>query len=194
MAPQYPRGRSQLDDCSRSTERMGKQKSEVGKVYNTGLRHRNVSRGFGDSRAERWGTRMQQVEQVLVAASPIRPFCPITIDQLSCPSQLSCRGGRRLPRPSSTAASFPPAEICFLLRYPSSWPQVRCWSGLHGVTPSGKSGESCVVSEEGGLLCQCPRPFPRRLSLDSEDSPAAADLLRKSVGSGIFLVQNLAAK
>lgn len=62
MAPQYPFGRAQLDECSGSTERMGKQKSEVGKVYNTGLRHRNVSRGFGDSRAERWGTRLQQVE------------------------------------------------------------------------------------------------------------------------------------
>lgn len=56
MAPQYPLGRSQLEDCSRSTERMGKQKSEVGKVYNTGLRHRNVSQGFGESCAERWGT------------------------------------------------------------------------------------------------------------------------------------------
>lgn len=62
MAPQYPLGRTQLDDCSRSKGRMGRKKREVGKVQDTGLRHRNVNWGFGDSGTGRWGTLTQQVK------------------------------------------------------------------------------------------------------------------------------------
>lgn len=89
---------------------------------------------------------------------PHRALCPMTIDHLSCPSQLSSWGGAGdPPSPSSIATSFPPAEIYLLLCCPSSLPQVRCWGGLHGATPLGESGESCVHSKKGSPLpVSCP--------------------------------------
>lgn len=71
-------------------------------------------------------------------------------------------GGRRPPpppSPSSIASSFPPAEIYLLLCCPSSWPQVRCQGGLHGVTPSGESGESCVHNKKESPLPVSKLPF-----------------------------------
>lgn len=88
------------------------------------------------------------------------PQGPLSYDNrpsfLSQPT-VQLRGQETPPAPSSIATSFPPAEIYLLLCCPSSLPQVQCWGGLHGATPSGESGESCVHGKKGSPLpVSCP--------------------------------------
>lgn len=84
MAPQYPLGRSQLDDCSRSEGRMGRKKGEVRKIQDTGLRHRNVSRTFGDSCTE-MGCADAAGQVSPCGCHSRKALCPMKIDHLSHP-------------------------------------------------------------------------------------------------------------
>lgn len=121
-----------------SKEELGRKKREVGKIHDTGLRHRNVSWGFGDSCTERWGCTD--------TAGPVSPcgchsrqaLCPMKKDHLSHPQPTVLFGGKRRHPPSSTAARFPLVGIHLLLCCPSSLPQVQCWGGLLGDIASEK--------------------------------------------------------
>lgn len=125
---------------------------------------------------------------------PHRALCPVVIDCLSCPSQLSCRGGVReagippcTPAPSPVAASLPPAEICLLLRW-RSW--ALEWSPRrHAIREEWR--ELCP-QRGGGPFAGVPAPSPSRLAPASKDSPMGAGLLRTSAGTGVSLVPNLA--
>lgn len=125
---------------------------------------------------------------------PHRALRPMTIDHLSCPSQLSCWGTGDPPphRVPQLQVSHQPKSICFsasLFIAPSSvsgWPP---W--CHVIRREWRGQRS---QQEGVSFARVQAPFPGRSSPASEDSPTAANLWRKSAGMGIFLFQNLAAK
>lgn len=117
-----------------------------------------MSRGFGDSCAERWGTLTQKHKSVLTASiHPHQALCPLKIDHLSHPSRLSCPGEPETS-PKFRAAGFPPAEMFSLFSCPSSLPQVRFWSGFHGVMPTGEWRDVCSQQERVSFATSKP-PF-----------------------------------
>lgn len=67
------------DDCSRSEERMGRKKWKVGNIQDTGLRHRSVSRAFGDSCTEMgcavWGRRGRPSSSAAASFPSVDEMC-----------------------------------------------------------------------------------------------------------------------
>lgn len=67
------------DDCSRSEGRMGRKKWEVGNTQDTGLRHRSVSRAFGDSCTEMgcavWGRRGRPSSSAAASFPSVDEMC-----------------------------------------------------------------------------------------------------------------------
>lgn len=67
------------DNCSRSEGRMGRKKWEVGNTQDTGLRHRNVSRAFGDSCTEMgcavWGRRGRPSSSAAASFPSVDEMC-----------------------------------------------------------------------------------------------------------------------
>lgn len=67
------------DDCSRSEGRMGRKKWKVGNIQDTGLRHRSVSRAFGDSCTEMgcalWGRRGRPSSSAAASFPSVDEMC-----------------------------------------------------------------------------------------------------------------------
>lgn len=74
-------------------EELGRKKREVGKIHDTGLRHRNVSWGFGDSCAERWGHAGTAGQVSPCSCHSRQALCPVKIDHLCHPQPAVLSGG-----------------------------------------------------------------------------------------------------